>query len=86
MVELADLQDAAHRDFGRQAAPVCDAVILIGPRRTRAIADGLGAAGYASERVIVTKTLAEATERLRGLLQRGDAVLFENDLPDNYVE
>jgi UDP-N-acetylmuramoyl-tripeptide--D-alanyl-D-alanine ligase len=86
MVELADLQDAAHLDFGRQAAAVCDAVILVGPRRTQAIAAGLGNAGYAAERVIVTKTLAEATERLQGLLRRGDAVLFENDLPDNYVE
>jgi UDP-N-acetylmuramoyl-tripeptide--D-alanyl-D-alanine ligase len=86
MVELSDLQDSAHHDFGRQAAAVCDAVILVGPRRTRAIADGLGEAGYDAERVIVTKTLAEATERLRTLLRRGDAVLFENDLPDNYVE
>ncbi len=86
MVELADLQDTAHHDFGRQAASVCDAVILIGPRRTRAIAAGLGAAGFSQERVFVTRDLPEATEKLRGLLKRGDTVLFENDLPDNYVE
>lgn len=86
MVELADLQDSAHREFGRQAAAVCDGVILIGPRRTRAIAEGLGAAGFAQDRLHITGSLAEATERLKVLLQRGDAVLFENDLPDNYVE
>jgi UDP-N-acetylmuramoyl-tripeptide--D-alanyl-D-alanine ligase len=86
MVELAELQDAAHRDFGRQAAAVCSAVILIGPRRTRAIAAGLSEAGYADDHVIVAKTLDEATERLRQMLRPGDAVLFENDLPDNYVE
>jgi len=86
MVELADLQDAAHRDFGRQAAAVCDAVILIGARQTRSIAEGLASAGYSADRLHVTRSLAEATERLRTLLRPGDAVLFENDLPDNYLE
>lgn len=86
MIELADLQDGAHRDFGRQAASVCDGVILIGPKQTRAIADGLTEAGFARERLIVARNLPEATEHLKTLLQRGDAVLFENDLPDNYDE
>ncbi|HLZ07380.1 MAG TPA: cyanophycin synthetase, partial [Chloroflexota bacterium] len=84
MVELADYQDTAHREFGRLAAGVCDAVILIGPKRTRAIAEGLVEAGATSDRLIVTANLSEATDRLREILRPGDAVLFENDLPDNY--
>jgi UDP-N-acetylmuramoyl-tripeptide--D-alanyl-D-alanine ligase len=86
MVELGDLQEEAHHAFGKQAASVCDGVILIGPRRTRAIADGLAEAGFAKDRLIVTSSLAEATEHLKGLLRPGDAVLFENDLPDQYAE
>jgi UDP-N-acetylmuramoyl-tripeptide--D-alanyl-D-alanine ligase len=86
MVELADLQESAHREFGRQAAAVCDGVILVGPKQTRAIAEGLIEAGFSRDRLIVTRNLTEATERLRTLLQGGDAVLFENDLPDNYDE
>ena len=86
MVELADLQEAAHREFGRQAASVCDGVILVGPRQTRAIAEGLVEAGFAKERLVVTRNLAEATDQLKTLLRPGDAVLFENDLPDNYAE
>ncbi len=86
MIELADLQDAAHREFGRQAARVCDGIILIGPRQTRAIAEGLAEAGFPDQRLIVARSLDEATVHLRGLLQRGDAVLFENDLPDQYNE
>lgn len=86
MVELADLTDAAHRDFGRQAAAVCDAVILVGPRQTRAIAEGLSESGFGPDRLIVTRNLDEATEHLKTLLRPGDAVLFENDLPDQYQE
>jgi UDP-N-acetylmuramoyl-tripeptide--D-alanyl-D-alanine ligase len=86
MVELADYQDTAHREFGRLAAQVCDVVILIGPKRTKAIAEGLVEAGVTSDRLIVTANLAEATDRLREILRPGDAVLFENDLPDNYTD
>lgn len=86
MVELADLQNDAHREFGRQAAAVCDGVILVGPKQTRAIAEGLIEAGFSRDRMVVTRNLAEATERLKTLLRPGDAVLFENDLPDNYDE
>jgi len=86
MVELADFQDQAHRDFGRQAAQVCDGVILVGPRQTRAIAEGLLEAGFDRDRLIVVRDLAEATERLKTLLAPGDVVLFENDLPDTYDE
>jgi len=42
--------------------------------------------GFARERLFVTRNLAEATEQLKTLLRPGDAVLFENDLPDNYAE
>jgi UDP-N-acetylmuramoyl-tripeptide--D-alanyl-D-alanine ligase len=42
--------------------------------------------GATADRLIITANLSEATERLRDLLRAGDAVLFENDLPDNYVE
>lgn len=86
MVELGTLQQDAHREFGRQAAAVCDGVILIGPKQTRAIAEGLIEAGFSRDRLLVTRSLAEATERLKTLLRPGDAVLFENDLPDNYDE
>ncbi|MGH2460516.1 MAG: Mur ligase family protein, partial [Chloroflexota bacterium] len=86
MIELADFQETAHHEFGRQAARVCDGVILIGPRQTRAIAAGLAEAGFSDSRLIVARNLAEATDHLKVLLRRGDVVLFENDLPDNYDE
>jgi UDP-N-acetylmuramoyl-tripeptide--D-alanyl-D-alanine ligase len=86
MVELGPLLERRHEEFGRQAAGVCDYIILVGPRRTAAVAAGAAAAGFAPDRLIVVPTLKEATARLGQLVAAGDVVLFENDLPDQYSE
>jgi UDP-N-acetylmuramoyl-tripeptide--D-alanyl-D-alanine ligase len=86
MVELGSMLEQRHTEFGRQAAGVCDYIILVGPRRTAAIAAGATAAGFALDRLIVVPTLKEATARLGRVVAAGDVVLFENDLPDQYSE
>ena len=86
MIELGEREAAENRAFGEQAAAVCDAVILVGPRRTAPIRDGLLSAGYPPERIQVVRGVAEVPDRLRGLVGPSDVVLFENDLPDNYSE
>jgi UDP-N-acetylmuramoyl-tripeptide--D-alanyl-D-alanine ligase len=83
IVELGPLQQEANRTFGRQAAGVADVLIVVASLNREAIASGAGDAPDGCE-VIVVESLAEATERLRGLLKPGDVVLFENDLPDQY--
>jgi UDP-N-acetylmuramoyl-tripeptide--D-alanyl-D-alanine ligase len=86
MVELGTLLDERHAEFGREAAAVCDYVILIGQRRTTAIAEGARAAGFPADRLFVVPTLKEATAQLGRIVTAGDVVLFENDLPDQYNE
>lgn len=86
MVELGEQEAALNESFGRQAAAVCDHVILVGPTRTRPIDRGLRAAGFAPEAITVVRDIAAATEALRGLTRAGDVILFENDLPDMYAE
>jgi UDP-N-acetylmuramoyl-tripeptide--D-alanyl-D-alanine ligase len=86
MVELGAMLEQRHQEFGRHAAAVCDYIILVGPRRTAAIAAGATAAGFPSDRLVVVPTLKEATARLGQLVAAGDVVLFENDLPDQYSE
>lgn len=81
MIELGGLQYEANRRFGEHAARVADTLIVVAPVNRRAIIAG---AEHSSVEVIVVDTLAEATERLKGLLATGDVVLFENDLPDQY--
>jgi UDP-N-acetylmuramoyl-tripeptide--D-alanyl-D-alanine ligase len=86
MVELGDEEDALNEHFGRQAADVCDHVILVGPERTKPIGRGLRAAGFDEDAITVVRDIGGATEALAGLTRAGDVILFENDLPDMYAE
>ena len=86
MVELGEREYAENKLLGEHAADVCDLVILVGPRRTTPILDGLKAAQYPSQNIIVALNLEEVKQHLATQVQAGDVVLFENDLPDNYNE
>jgi hypothetical protein len=48
------------------------------------VKNGYLTAGGDAERLTVVKTLADAQTLLGEWLERGDAVLFLNDLPDVY--
>ncbi|MDE0017156.1 MAG: UDP-N-acetylmuramoyl-tripeptide--D-alanyl-D-alanine ligase [Candidatus Poribacteria bacterium] len=86
MVELGEREYEENRRLGEQAADVCDLVILVGPTRTTPILEGLKAAEYPSQQIIVALNLEEVKQHLATQVQAGDVVLFENDLPDNYKE
>jgi UDP-N-acetylmuramoyl-tripeptide--D-alanyl-D-alanine ligase len=86
LVELGAAEYAANQTFGRQAAAVCDAVILVGEERAVPLLAGLREAGYPAERSQVVRDLTEATAWLGTLVRAGDVVLFENDLPDTYAD
>ncbi|MBU2462326.1 UDP-N-acetylmuramoyl-tripeptide--D-alanyl-D-alanine ligase, partial [bacterium] len=84
MIELGEKEYEENRLFGEEAAKTCDVVILVGKKRTKAIADGLLSAGFSKDNLFVVKSLDEARDKLSQI--RGDVILFENDLPDNYDE
>ncbi|KXK22446.1 MAG: hypothetical protein UZ15_CFX003001065 [Chloroflexi bacterium OLB15] len=74
-----------NRRLGEAAASAATDIILVGDEQTRAIQDGLQAAGFPDERWRVVDTLKEAIEWYRSNLNAGDTVLFLNDLPDTYL-
>lgn len=85
MVELGSEEERLNREFGTEAAAVCDFVILVGERQTRPILAGLRDAGYDEDRIYVAKDLGDAMAKVYALkTDRPKAVLLENDLPDNY--
>ena len=86
MVELGDREEEMNRTFGRIAADCCDLAILVGKKRSSAIADGFREKGFPEQNLLIVSNLEEAAELLKVQAKPGDTVLFENDLPDNYSE
>lgn len=85
-VELGQMERAYHLELGRHLALVADEVLLIGPKRTQPIREGLLQEGYEESRIRTFKSLKEAQASLEGRIGPGDVVLYENDLPDQYSE
>jgi UDP-N-acetylmuramoyl-tripeptide--D-alanyl-D-alanine ligase len=81
MVELGPLQPSANEKFARQAARVSDHLIVVGATNRDALLRGSDN-GPASVSVVANRD--EAVEWVRENLSAGDAVLYENDLPDHY--
>ena len=67
-------------------ADCTDIAILVGPKHTAPIREGLLAGGFDEKQIHTVQSLTEATALLGQMAEGGDTVLFENDLPDNYVE
>ena len=84
MVELGAVMESENRALGEFAAAYATDVILVGEARTRPIADGLKAAGFPQERVLVLERVSEAIAWTQNNLASGDTVLYLNDLPDTY--
>ncbi len=86
MVELGEEEDNLNKEFGKQMASVVDIAILVGPKHTKPIQDGLKENGFDEMNLYVVSNLDEATQRLAKVTKVGDVILFENDLPDSYNE
>ena len=81
MIELGPTQNEANATFAERAGEMADVVVVVGRTNRRALRRGL--AGQSAERIEVA-TREAAVDWVRANLGPGDAVLYENDLPDNY--
>ncbi len=87
MVELGPLQVEANAAFAEEAARVADHLLIVGRTNRRALLAGAAAAaagGGPSAEVHVMADRQQAVAWVRRTLGAGDAVLYENDLPDHY--
>jgi len=83
MIELGDKEDELNTEFGRQAAAVCDLIILVGKKQTACIKAGALTAGYDEEKIIVVDDIKDAFKMFSDITEE-TVVLLENDLPDDY--
>ncbi len=85
MVELGEQEEELNCEFGRQAAEVCDHVVLVGEKRAVPIKKGLLEKEYPEDKIYVAKDIGDAMSYVNGLVtDKKKIVLLENDLPDNY--
>ncbi len=80
MVELGARQATENEAFARAACEVASDIVVVGLTNRRALLRGVGGL----RPVVVVRTRAEAVAWVRAHLGPGDAVLYENDLPDHY--
>jgi len=86
LVSLGEAEDTENIEAGRRAAGAADTVVLVGPKKTRQVREGLLSAGFPETNILMARSLEEVTGLMRSLLTPGDTVMFENDLPDTYNE
>jgi UDP-N-acetylmuramoyl-tripeptide--D-alanyl-D-alanine ligase len=81
MVELGDMHAEQHKTVGVRANDLCDIVIAVNPDRIKDFTDRIDA-----DKLVCAESLKQAREWLAANGRAGDVVLYENDLPDVYIE
>ena len=81
MVELGPRQYDANRDFAMEASRQATHVIVVGHTNRAALLEG---ASKGTAQVVAVETREQAVDWVRNNLSAGDAVLYENDLPDHF--
>ncbi|MDE7087300.1 MAG: UDP-N-acetylmuramoyl-tripeptide--D-alanyl-D-alanine ligase, partial [Clostridia bacterium] len=83
LVELGVLEESENRALGAELVGL-DYVILVGETLVKAVQEGYVQAGGETEKIKTVPSLTAAQDVLKEILQKGDTVLFLNDLPEIY--
>jgi UDP-N-acetylmuramoyl-tripeptide--D-alanyl-D-alanine ligase len=81
VVELGRLQADENARFATSAGAVATQLVVVGRTNARSLLRGARTAGLPARKA---RNLAEAVAWVSARLGPGDAVLYENDLPDHY--
>jgi UDP-N-acetylmuramoyl-tripeptide--D-alanyl-D-alanine ligase len=84
MVELGPRQFEENRVFAAAVAAVASDLVIVGRTNRRALEAGAASVGGSGAAVTLVPDRGRAVEWVRRHLAPGDAVLYENDLPDHY--
>lgn len=85
IVDLGEKTSEYNKNLGRQATKACDYIILVGEKQAKPILEGILEKEYNEEKVYIAKDLTEAINKMNEIMDSNTVVLFENDLPDNYL-
>ena len=83
LVEMGAGQEKANFELGESIALVADIAILIGVNKEN-IRLGMLSEGYCDKNIYTVTHLDDAKNLFTAMLKKGDVLLLQNDLPDNY--
>lgn len=84
MIELGSHQFEKNKEFGEKIGRTADIAIIVGRYNRDAIFEGLTQTDIDRNHVFGTETFNDAQKLMLEHVQRGDVVLYENDLPDTF--
>ncbi len=85
LVELGEKEYECNYALGKEAALNCDVIILVGTNRSKPMADAVRESDFPQENLYIAASFKEAMDIYSKFANSNTAVLFENDLPDNYL-
>ena len=85
LVELGEKEYECNFNLGRAAAECADIVIFVGENRSKPLVDGLKTTNFNLENLYIAPSFAKASEIFAPMCNKDTVILFENDLPDNYL-
>ena len=85
LIELGEREYQCNFDLGIVASKVCDTIILVGPNRSKPIAEGVKSTDYNLDNLHIVGSFKEAMSIYSKIADSNTVVLLENDLPDNYL-
>ncbi len=84
MIDLGPIQNEENYKFGFNMKDKVDTVILVGQNQTKPIVEGLQAADFNQDNIIVFDTVKQALAYVYSHATAKDIILLENDLPDAF--
>ena len=85
VVELGDKTESVHLKLGRQMSQLADMVLLVKWPIGTSLKKWLLEAKYHAKQIKMYGSPLWLHEDLKNIIQSGDMVIFQNDLPDNYL-
>lgn len=84
MIELGDEQYNLNKAFGKQIGEKLDVAIVVGEYNRMPIVEGIKESDFDTTNLHEVDSFNEAQKLLSRILEKGDTVLYENDLPDTF--
>lgn len=85
LVELGNKEFEENVNFGKKISEIANIVVIVNKLNFEALKKGLDEGNFSDENIYQAETLEKAKILMKDFIKKDDAILFENDLPDNYI-